>query len=204
MSGRLPVGLLLGAGRGRRMGEQTKQLLPWPPGSGQTMIEASFDLLAPFCAAMFVVLDHDADAISAALSPRSFTEVRADGDAPMFASVCAGLQVIAAEHDDVAVLLHPADHPAVRAGTIQYIIDASDNNPSDAIMPHHGDRGGHPVLIPHTLCTKIIDYDGRNGLRGYWQLHPANWRRITTDDAAATTDIDTPEQYQSLGNQHRP
>ena len=203
MSDRRPVGLLLAAGRGKRMGEQTKQLLPWPAGSDQTMIEASFDLLAPFCAAMFVVLDHHADAITAALAPRTFSRVDGDGDAPMFDSIRDGLKAIAAAHSDAAVLLHPADHPAPQHATVQRLCGEFSTTPHQAIGPRCDGRGGHPVLIPNAMCEAILAHGGRDGLRGYWKLHSDQLRRVEVDDPATTMDVDTMEQYRALDKRFR-
>ncbi|MBT4768192.1 MAG: nucleotidyltransferase family protein [Phycisphaerae bacterium] len=197
------VGLLLAAGRSKRMGEQTKQLLPWPsPGSARTIIETSFDLLAPFCSSMFVVLDHDAEAITTALGDREYTLVQGDADAPMFESIRGGLQAIASHQSEASVLLHPADHPGVLAATIQKVVDNSVTHPDQAIIPHHGDRGGHPVLVPHTLHARILTFDGRDGLRGFWQSHPDCYHRIAVDDPTMIMDVDTMEQYRSQGGHH--
>ncbi|MDP6601137.1 MAG: nucleotidyltransferase family protein [Phycisphaerales bacterium] len=204
MSSPRPIGLLLAAGRSKRLGTQTKQLLPWPPGSERTMIEASYDLLAPFCAAMFVVLDHDADAITAALAPRVFSMVHGDADAPMFDSIRRGLRAIAAEHTDSVVLLHPADLPAVQQNTVQRMLDESSTTPHQALVPQCGGRGGHPVLIPPGMCEEILGHDGRDGLRGYWELRSDKLRRIEVNDPATTMDVDTMAVYQALGERCRP
>src|SRR5262245_14196111 len=82
------VGVLLAAGRGKRMG-RLKQLLPWPPGAsadGRTVVAASFDTIAPHCDEMIVVVGAEAEAVASALVPRRLRMVQADPDAEMFQS----------------------------------------------------------------------------------------------------------------------
>ena len=86
------VGILLAAGRGRRMG-QTKQLMPWPPDSASgTVVEAAFDCIATHCTSMIVVTGHDAEAVAHALRPRAFEQVRSDPDVDLMKSIALGLQ----------------------------------------------------------------------------------------------------------------
>src|SRR5690349_897446 len=99
------VGVLLAAGRSRRMGE-SKQLLPW---HGGTIVSAAFDAIVPFCDRMVVVLGHQAPLVSQALSPRRFDVVSTYPDAEMMVSIRAGLATAAKTPQAVGVLLHPAD-----------------------------------------------------------------------------------------------
>ncbi len=162
------------------------------------MIEASFDLIASFCSVVFVVLDHDTEAITAALGDRSYTVVHGDADAPMFESIRSGLTTIAAYDSNAPVLLHPGDQPAVLPTTVQHIVEAFAAHPRCAILPRYDDRGGHPVLIPPELLPRIVAFDGHDGLRGFWHTHAARCHRVVVDDPAAAMDVNTPEQYRSL------
>ena len=201
------VGVLLAAGYSRRMGV-TKQLLPWPPsqtprvidrGSTGTVVEASFDLLSLFCERIIVVLDHEAKSIRRALGGRSFTPLLGDGAAPMFESVRLGLRAAMGIDADAAVLLHPADHPAVAPTTVQRLLDAATRRTDQAVVPIYGDRGGHPILIPPPLCRVILNYDGDGGLRGLWQSRADACCRLPVDDPTVTMDIDTRAHYDALG-----
>jgi len=223
------IGILLAAGRGRRMG-MTKQLLPWPPpedapmrdaqrdnvrkahdqsnppspqpspeerGRGQTVVAASFDIIAPHCTTMIVVLGHDADAIAEALQPRSFHEVRSDADAEMLHSIQLGLG--AAQDIDAtrSVLLHPADVPGVPRAIVQQIVEAAGRNPQLAVMPEFDGRGGHPVVIPAHLIGTIVDWSGEGGLRRYWAEHSDRRLRVPVDSRAVTQDLDSPVDYET-------
>ncbi len=189
-----PIGVLLAAGRSRRMG-RTKQLMPWTDGGAtRPLVAAAFDAIAPCCRAMIVVLGHEADAIAAALAPRAFTRVNADPDAPMFESIRAGLAAARALDPTADVLLHPADHPRVAPGTLTTLLRARD--PARAVMPvvadASGDRGGHPVLIGHQLTSRLLALEAPGGLRQLWLAEPHLCIRIPVTDTGVLLDLDTP------------
>ena len=198
MSPPRPIGLLLAAGQGRRMGGSNKQLLPWPPDSTQTMIEASFDCIAPCCEAMFVVLGHQASAVAGALAPRIYIPVTGSAEAPMFDSLSAGLRAIVASASDAPILLHLADCPAVSQETIRHILQAGQENRTRAVVPRCDGRGGHPVLIPPEMVEQILVADGTDGLRGFWRAEPSRRCYIDVQDAAVGMDADTQACYQDL------
>lgn len=190
------VGVLVAAGRGRRMGT-TKQLLPWPPNSpvGKTVIESAFDAIAPFCERMIVVFGHEAEAVSRALGSRRYIKVCSDPDAEMFDSIKAGLCHAFDDEYMQCVLLQPADHPEVRPATVQALLDRHALAAYGAVMPEYRGRGGHPVLIPRGMITGILEYEGGGGLRAYWERHPDLCTRLGLDDPDVARDLDTPDAY---------
>jgi CTP:molybdopterin cytidylyltransferase MocA len=187
------VGVLVAAGRGRRMGG-SKQLLPWTAEGAQAkpLVAAAFDAVSGACDEMVVVLGHEAEAVAAALAPRAYRAVRADADAEMLESIRAGLAAARAIDASASVLLHPADHPEVAAGTLAAILAAHESDPDRAVMPEHAGRGGHPVLIPAGLIDRLMATHGDGGLRRYWIEHPGTRVRVRVDDASAVRDIDRP------------
>lgn len=211
------VGVLLAAGRGRRMGT-TKQLLPWPlrasssnpeqmktqsegreslgfAGSrSSTVVESAFDSINSFCDAMVVVVGHEHERICQALNPRRFHAVPVDPDAEMFLSICAGLRR-AIELQAHAVLLQPADHPAVAQQTLEMLWKHFVAEPSKAVMPEHQGSGGHPVIIPRNHFASILAFGKPGGLREFWRRHPAECVRVPVDDPAVTADLDVPSDY---------
>lgn len=186
------VGVLLAAGRSRRMGAP-KQLLPWNSG---TVVSSAFDAIAPHCERMIVVLGHEAAKISHALAPRPFVPVHTDPDAEMIVSIKAGLAAAAGLSGGDAVLLHPADLPGVAPSTVRLIVDVHRRHPQQAIMPESDGRGGHPVLIPRAMFAEILGQDVPGGLRMFWQGHADRCRRVTVDDPGCVHDLDTPADYE--------
>ena len=178
------TGVLLAAGRGSRMG-QTKQLLPWGDG---TVVEASFDAIAPFCDAMTVVVGADKEKIIEALGVRKFTCIKSDPDSEQLTSIELGLSKATGD-----VLLHLADHPLVPSEVIPMIISAFSDK---AIIPTSDGKGGHPVLIPQNVVAQIRGWNGEGGLRQFWEEHPQFVERLPIENAQdMLIDLDTPEDY---------
>jgi molybdenum cofactor cytidylyltransferase len=186
------VGVLLAAGRSRRMG-RTKQLLPWP--GGPTVVAAAFDAIAPACTAMIVVVGHDAEAVITALGERVFTAARADPDAQMFESLRAGVDVVEAKWPGAAVLVHPADHPAVARATLDAVVAAGRAAPAAAVRPRHGARGGHPVLLPPVMLGALRRDAGERGLRGFLADRPDEVHDVAVNDPGMTRDLDDENAY---------
>jgi molybdenum cofactor cytidylyltransferase len=190
-------GLVLAAGRSRRMGT-LKQTLPWPAWPS-TVISSSFDAIQPWCQKMVLVVGADAQSVTAALGTREFIRVDADSDAPMFDSIRAGLRAIIDQTRTPipgdAVLLQPGDHPGVARATIDGMLMAFAAAPSRAVMPQYRGSGGHPVLVPRSLIAPILAFDGDGGLRQFWLDHPGLCIRMAVDDRLCVHDVDTPGDY---------
>jgi CTP:molybdopterin cytidylyltransferase MocA len=186
------IGVILAAGRGRRMG-QTKQLLAWQTSDGEKpLIAAAFDAIRPICDRMIVVLGHERISVAAALGDRTFHVAQSDPDAPMFASIRAGL-LAARDLDPAAhVVLQPGDHPEVSPATLAMLADESRRQPSCAVMPAHQGRGGHPVLIPPNVVSRVLSSECPAGLGEFWTAHPEICVRVVFDDPAVVRDVDRP------------
>jgi len=194
------VGVLLAAGRGRRMGG-SKQLIRWnTPEGPKPLVAASFDAIRPACRCVIVVLGHNPDAVRSALAPRTFIHTLADPDAPMFESIIAGVQRARQLDRQASVLLQPADHPEVRTETLQALLTAHAAHPDQAIIPDFRGTGGHPILIPPALVDVIASMDPAHepgGLRALWRREPERCMRLTVEDPGVVRDLDTPDDLQS-------
>lgn len=191
------VGVLLAAGRGRRLGG-SKQLLIWPP-TGKLLVASAFDAISPACSRMLVVLGHEPRAVETALRPRRFETVLSDPDGPMFESVRAGLRAASLLQGISWIILQPADHPGVGAVTLQRLVQEATARPGLAVIPEYAGKGGHPAVIPVLLVPEILAYTGPGGLREFWRSHPNRRVRLDVDDPSVVRDVDTPDD---LGADH--
>jgi molybdenum cofactor cytidylyltransferase len=188
MSEKKPIGILLAAGRGRRMGGNKQFHIVQTAQGEKPLVAAAFDTIASVCGEMIVVLGHRAEEVTAALSPREFETVLVDPDAPMFDSIVAGLSRTATRS---GVLLQLGDHPSLDRLTLDEIFTTAAEHPDKAIMPTYQGNGGHPVLIPASIAAQILATPCPDGLRGFWQERPELCVRIEVPDIGVIQDIDS-------------
>jgi molybdenum cofactor cytidylyltransferase len=185
------IGVVLAAGRGRRMG-RTKQLVEWKTTDGtKPLVAAAYDAVCKICDEMVVVLGHDADAVAAALGNRAFLRAASDPDAPMFESIRAGLRATQSIDAAATVLLQPGDHPEVAIATLATLAEWSQKRPAQAIIPEYAGRGGHPVFIPSPLANILIVANCPTGLGDFWLASPELCVRVPVADAMVVRDVDT-------------
>jgi molybdenum cofactor cytidylyltransferase len=186
------TGLLLAAGRSRRMG-QTKQLLPWPyPDGDSTLLATSFDSLAQACREMVVVMGHDADLIQEALGTRQYTAVLSDPDAEMSHSFQRGLNAIRQTNNTDRILLCPGDHPLITRKVLLSLVEKSSSNPLHVIVPRYQNKGGHPTAIPNSLFQELSETDLSGGLNRWFKNHANQITYLDVADPAIIQDIDSP------------
>jgi molybdenum cofactor cytidylyltransferase len=191
-------GVILAAGRSRRMGAQ-KLSLPWPPGGSSTVVASCFDVLSPWCGRMILVIGvgDAAEVVRSALGPARVAAaefVESDPDAAMFESVRRGLaaaRTLPLRH----VLLCPGDHVGAATAPIPTLLHAARHSSGRAVIPEYAGRGGHPAVIPAELIERILGWSGVDGLAGFWRSAPELVLRIPVDDPLLLRDLDTPEQY---------
>lgn len=203
-----PIGVLLAAGQGRRMGGG-KMLRRLPSPDGRPLVVAAFAVLARVCERVVVIHGADgeavADVIQGAPDASGVSIVCVDGDpaAPMLGSIRRGLRAARELDSAAAVLLHPGDVPATASTTVDAIITAGRAAEPDgrAVMPEVDGRGGHPVWLPAAAIDRVLGLpDGHpGGLRAYWRAHPASRIRLPLDDAGCRADVDTPEDLRRAG-----
>jgi molybdenum cofactor cytidylyltransferase len=187
------IGVVLAAGRGRRMG-RTKQLVLWRTSDGpKPLVAAAFDAVRAICDEIVVVLGHDADEVARALGTRVFHRTTSDPDGPMFESIRAGLRAAQSIDAAATVVLQPGDHPNVAAETLATLGDVSSKRPAEAVIPEFEGRGGHPVFIPPRVAEVLAGAECPTGLGGFWLANPGLCVRVPVHDDAVVRDVDTME-----------
>ncbi len=114
-------------------------------------------------------------------------------ESDMAASLRVGLDHLTSAVTGVLVFL--PDTPLVSPATCRMLIDAHSTDPQGIIIPIHGGRRGHPLLLPRTIIAELSNYPT---LRDLLHLRQELITLCSTDDKAILLDMDTPEEYEQL------
>lgn len=220
------VAVVPAAGASRRMG-RAKLLMPWGEGEGAAgtvagaLISALWIggaeevalVLAPQdgsergrAAAELVVWARQVRSREATDRGLSVTTNPAP-ERGMLSSIRCGLEALggaaALAKSGTALLVTPADLPALQASTVIAVNNALRMGAALAVPTDRG-RRGHPLgLAPH-LIPEIDHLDLDQGLRQLLDRHAPDLVEIPVDDPGAIHDIDTPADYQDLTRLARP
>jgi len=187
--------IVLAAGRSERMGA-FKPLLPF--GNG-TVIDACIDnLRTGGVESIVVVLGQDLRAeelkrhlrdshVSLAINPDPASE--------MSDSIACGARQL--PNQTKAVLITPADYPAVPAEVVGSLI-LEWRLGALLVVPTFNDRGGHPVLLDVSFRSELLCLDAELGLKSLFQAHAAVARRIAVQSNYIARDMDTWDDYRVL------
>lgn len=187
-------GLIPAAGLSRRMGG-FKPLLPL---RGRTVIENTIDsMLTAGVDRVVVVLGYRGEELEALLREKYdpsrlvlvYNHCYAETD--MLTSIKCGLAVMPT--CDRFFLL-PGDMPVITQETYEVVLRAATVRPSIVFPTLEGYRK-HPPLIDSDFIPAILNYQGEDGLRGFWRLHEECVVTVPVDDVGCRTDLDTRQQY---------
>ncbi|HEX8163255.1 MAG TPA: nucleotidyltransferase family protein [Pyrinomonadaceae bacterium] len=186
--------VVLAAGRSRRMGA-FKPLLPF---GAKTVIESCIDnLRGAGVEEIVVVLGHRAEELRARLSrlPVRFA-LNGEAGSEMGASIARGVEQVSG--GATAVLVAPADHPAVSPDAIRFLIERHGATGAPFVAPAWRGRGGHPVLIDLAYREELSRLEEGRGLRGLFEAHAREVLRAEVECPYVARDMDTWEDYRAL------
>jgi len=185
--------VILAAGRSQRMGA-FKPLLPF---GKQTVIESCIEYLRKGGAeTIVVVLGHRAEEVQAQIKHLNVVcALNPDADSEMNASIAAGARELPAGAKSTLIAL--ADHPAVPPSVVSTIIETWENG-APLVIPTWQNRGGHPVLIDLRYRHELQNLGPNRGLRGLFEAHRAEVKRVTVDSPYVARDMDTWDDYRAL------
>ncbi len=187
--------ILLAAGRSRRMGA-FKPLLPF---GERTVIEACIEnLRAAGVAEIVVVLGHRAAELREHLAswPSLSFAVNEETESEMGVSIARGIEKVSGGAEAVLVAL--VDHPAAPPVEIRKLIDARCETGARLIVPEWQGRGGHPALIDLDFRAEMLKLDSQTGLRGLFDAHRKEVRRVAAGSPYVARDMDTWDEYCAL------
>ncbi|MFN2491944.1 MAG: NTP transferase domain-containing protein [Pyrinomonadaceae bacterium] len=187
--------IILAAGQSTRMGA-FKPLLPF---GSQTVIESCIQYLRDGGVETVIVVvgqNPRAEKLKAELRDSQITiAVNPDPASEMSASISYGVRNLPAQTH--AVLITPVDHPAVASQVVTVLVNEWEKG-ARLVMPTWKDRGGHPVLVDLSFRDELLSLDSGRGLKGLFDAHPADVRRIPVGSNYIARDMDTWDDYRAL------
>jgi molybdenum cofactor cytidylyltransferase len=185
--------IILAAGESKRMG-RPKMLLPW---RDKTILETVVHTALGSCVEnVLVVLGAEREKISRLLGsyPVDLTDNPGFRDG-MLSSVRVGFGALPEEAGAAVVLL--GDQPFVSAGVIDRLCAAHAASPGSILLPVHGGRRGHPILIPTRFKGEISGLSDAIGLRELIRRHEDEVVEIEVEQDEILLDIDNPADYRA-------
>lgn len=187
--------IILAAGRSQRMGA-FKPLLPFGP---KTVIETCIESIRGGGVEGIVVVlgqgsgseklkDHLQNSrVTLAFNPDQLSE--------MSASIACGVRAL--PNTAKAVIITPADHAAVPPEVVAQLITEWRKG-ALLVKPTWNERGGHPVLIDLSFRDELLDLDAPAGLKGFFDAHREQVRRVPVNSNYIARDMDTWDDYRAL------
>lgn len=186
-------GIVLAAGRSRRMGEP-KALLA--AGDETFLHRAIRALREGGCAYVVVVtarLDDEAArriAEEAALLDAGIA-VNPAAESQQADSLRVGLRSLPPEAE--AAVVAPVDVPDVSGALVRAVIDAHRRTGAPVALPAREGRHGHPVLFARRVFQELMRPELPQGARTVVHAHARHLAEVPVD--ALPADLDTPEEY---------
>jgi len=203
------AGLVLAAGESSRMGRD-KALLKY---RGQTFVET---IIAKLREAgidrVTVVFGHHAETIQEAVgwsgaAPAGVEVViNPDYRRGQTSSLQAGLGALedpaagstspSATTD--AIVLCLVDHPAFEPATVTALLEAFERTRAPVVVPMHGGRRGHPVLIARPLFAPLLGLREGEGANHVIRAWDGQTKQVEVPDPGILVDVDDPAAYRDL------
>lgn len=193
-------GIVLAAGASSRMGRD-KALLPWPPGSSETLLSAAIGAFKPFTHAVVVVAGKNAAALEPIANACGASLVL--NPAPergQFSSLQCGLRA-ALDHGCAAAMITPVDCPPLGASSLEMLSDAFQQALGRghwAVAPEHDGRHGHPLLASRELIEAYLAAPVTSNARAVNQTCADKLEFVAVPEPLLAIDVNTPEEYTAL------
>ena len=187
-------GLVLAAGTSSRLGEQTKQLLPWQDTTmlGWVVRCAEGSILDE----VVVVVGHEAEAIRRHVTlQRARFVVAPDFHEGCTSSIRAGLEAL--HPQSAAVVLILGDQPGVESKTIASIVEGWRHTQRPIVRVSYRGRSGHPMLFGKALFGQLKALHGDKGVWKLCDAHPERVHEVEIDHPYPG-DVNTWEDYTRL------
>jgi len=189
------AGIVLAAGHSSRLG-RPKQLLPV---LGEPLLRYTLRrILASSLDRVIVVVDHEADAVRAAVEDLPVDlVVNPEAALGQSTSVIAGLVALSADTEAAVFLL--GDQPGVDPTVIDALIATWRETGAPVVAPAYTDGVGNPILFARRVFPELAALEGDTGarpvVRAYEQSGDLHLIPVATP---APPDVDTEADYAAL------
>jgi molybdenum cofactor cytidylyltransferase len=198
--GRAPsfAGVILAAGDSTRMG-QDKALLPW---HGGTFLSAAIDVLKPVTELVIVVGGKNTNSLLPTIYQKgAFIAENHHTERGQFSSLQVGLQEVLNRGRDTAIVAL-VDRPAPRVETVRAIknhfVDSLQSGVW-AVVPEYEGKHGHPLVAGREMIERFLRAPQDSTARDVEHAAQQHISYFNVKDAHVIMNVDTPEQYQELG-----
>jgi len=198
--GRSPsfAGVILAAGDSTRMG-QDKALLPWQDG---TFLSAAIDVLKPVTELVIVVGGKNTNSLLPTIYQKgAFITENHHTERGQFSSLQVGLQPVLNRGRDTAIVAL-VDRPAPQLKTVRAIKEHFLERVEDgiwAVVPEFESKHGHPFIAGREMIERFLRAPQDSTTRDVEHAAQKHISYFTVHDPLVIANVDTPEQYQQLG-----
>ena len=192
--------IILGAGASVRMG-RPKLLLPW---KGTTVIGHLIRQWQDLAAGQItVVCRPDDDPLLADLDrlgfPRENRIMNPKPERGMFSSIQCAANWPGWQPGLMSWAIVLGDQPQIQSETLRSLLTFHARNPLAICQPSHGNRTGHPVLLPQTAFAALKTTTART-LKIFLNQNPGSTVQCPVIDPGLALDLDTPDDYNRLNS----
>lgn len=190
------AGIVLAAGRSRRMGEPKAFLRL----EGRSFLERAVQALREGgCGEVIVVAGPPLDEVARRTAEAAGTlgarvVVSPDPGAEQVDSLRAGLRALG--EDATAAAMLPVDVPEVSASLVRALIAALHATDAPVAVPAREGKHGHPVLFARRVWPELLEGPLPEGARTVVHAHQGALAEVPVPALAA--DVDTPEDFRRL------
>lgn len=192
--------LILAAGSSSRMQGRDKLLEPI---DGRPLLMRVIDTAQATGNSVYVTLPEGKNARRSLIADRDIQIIDVtDADSGMSASLRAWAASKPAQDTNVMIIL--ADMPDLTTGDLTTLLSAFAKNHGNAIIRATSADGkpGHPIIFPNRLIPQIAKLTGDQGARSL--LTAEDVIQVPLPNEHATTDLDTPEQWEHWRQAQKP
>jgi len=192
------AGIVLAAGRSRRMGEPKAFLRL----DGRSFLERAVRALREGgCEDVVVVAGPREDDVQrqvaeTALALGARVAVNGAAGSEQVDSLRIGLRAMREEAE--AAVVSPVDVPGVGAESVAVLIGEHRRTGGEIVIPTHGGRHGHPVLFARAAWAELLEADLPDGARTVIHARAGAGRLVEVPVDALPADVDTPEDLHRL------